>query len=72
MILSIDHGNCINCGVCWKVCPEDVLYPSNDPDKFVEIRYIKDCVACFVCEAYCPQQCINGNAKRSRDLPLPY
>jgi len=42
---------CIRCGVCAKVCPNDVF--DFKPRQPPVIARQADCVTCFLCEAFC-------------------
>ncbi len=51
---EIDLGKCIQCGICWKFCPE----PSIDiVDEWPVIDY-DYCKGCGICAEECPSKCI--------------
>ena len=50
----IDRDKCIQCGICWKFCPEpsiDVV----DEWPVVDLDY---CKGCGICAEECPSKCI--------------
>ena len=51
MIEVVLHDTCSRCGVCAKVCPNDVF--DFIPGKPPTIARQADCVTCFICEAFC-------------------
>lgn len=68
-IFSIDAEKCINCGMCVKVCPLDVL---RSGESVPVICYREDCQSCFLCQIYCPKDAITVDSIRNRPTPLPY
>ncbi|MBI4322014.1 MAG: ferredoxin family protein [Chloroflexi bacterium] len=50
-IKNIDANACLCCGICWTICPNDVLRPGEDDIPF--IAYVEDCTACKLCEDRC-------------------
>lgn len=72
--LAVDRNKCVNCGVCYYACPNDVIKPVSpfhttaialDPDK---------CSYCGVCQYMCPfdalQLYIDGEAIPNEELQL--
>lgn len=68
-IFSIDAQRCVNCGMCVKICPLDVLRAGETVPSIV---YREDCQSCFLCCLYCPKNAITVNAERGRPTPSPY
>ena len=50
----IDLQNCIQCGICWKFCPDTSIYIENE-FPFVNYTY---CKGCGICAEECPSKCI--------------
>jgi len=51
---EIDAGRCIQCGICWKYCP-DVSIDIVDEWPVVNYAY---CKGCGICAEECPVKCI--------------
>ncbi|MBW2995576.1 4Fe-4S binding protein [Candidatus Woesearchaeota archaeon] len=47
----IDKSKCINCGTCWKFCPDNAIRPC------IEVDY-DFCKGCGICAKECPVKCI--------------
>jgi 2-oxoisovalerate ferredoxin oxidoreductase delta subunit len=50
----IDPGNCLQCGICWKFCP-DVAIHIQEEYPVVDYEY---CKGCGLCAEECPSKCI--------------
>jgi 2-oxoisovalerate ferredoxin oxidoreductase delta subunit len=50
----IDNEKCIQCGICWKFCPDMSVYIENE---FPVIDYVY-CKGCGICAEECPTKCI--------------
>lgn len=50
----IDNENCIQCGICWKFCP-DVAIHIEDEWPVIDYEY---CKGCGLCAEECPPKCI--------------
>lgn len=50
----IDREKCIQCGICWKFCPDVAIYIENE---FPAIDY-DYCKGCGLCAEECPPKCI--------------
>jgi 2-oxoacid:acceptor oxidoreductase delta subunit (pyruvate/2-ketoisovalerate family) len=50
----IDKEKCIQCGICWKFCPD---YSITIEDEFPVIDY-EYCKGCGICAEECPPKCI--------------
>jgi 2-oxoisovalerate ferredoxin oxidoreductase delta subunit len=50
----IDLENCIQCGICWKFCPDMSIYIENE---FPYVDY-DFCKGCGICAEECPVKCI--------------
>ena len=50
----IDLANCIQCGICWKFCPDMSIEVENE---WPVIDY-DFCKGCGVCAEECPTKCI--------------
>jgi 2-oxoisovalerate ferredoxin oxidoreductase delta subunit len=50
----IDNSNCIQCGICWKFCPDVAIYIENE-FPVVDLDY---CKGCGICAEECPSKCI--------------
>lgn len=68
-IFSIDQKSCVNCGMCVKICPLDVLREGASTPL---IAYREDCQSCFLCCIYCAKDAIRVDADRGRATPVPY
>jgi 2-oxoisovalerate ferredoxin oxidoreductase delta subunit len=49
---DVDRSKCIQCGICWKFCPDAAIYIENE---FPVIDYGK---GCGICAEECPSKCI--------------
>jgi NADH-quinone oxidoreductase subunit F len=67
--IDIDHGNCINCGVCMDVCPVEALDMSRPATPGIEVGsdrggplpwmmehpvQVGECIGCSICIRECP------------------
>ena len=62
---SVDHGSCIKCGRCSKVCPVGniMMAASGIP----EWKHCGECTCCLACYHHCPTHAINyGKRTRTR------
>lgn len=50
----IDHGKCVRCGACVKVCPKQVIRIKENKTL---INYL-GCISCFCCQEACPYSAI--------------
>jgi 2-oxoisovalerate ferredoxin oxidoreductase delta subunit len=50
----VDASKCIQCGICWKFCPDMSIVIENE---FPVIDYIY-CKGCGICAEECPTKCI--------------
>jgi 2-oxoisovalerate ferredoxin oxidoreductase delta subunit len=50
----IDPKNCLQCGICWKFCP-DVAIHIQDEYPVIDYEY---CKGCGLCAEECPSKCI--------------
>jgi 2-oxoisovalerate ferredoxin oxidoreductase delta subunit len=50
----IDLQNCLQCGICWKFCPDTSIHIENE-FPFVNYTY---CKGCGICAEECPSKCI--------------
>jgi len=50
----VDLENCIQCGICWKFCPDMSIYIEN---QFPYVDY-DFCKGCGICAEECPVKCI--------------
>jgi 2-oxoisovalerate ferredoxin oxidoreductase delta subunit len=50
----IDLEKCIQCGICWKFCPDVSIYIENEWP-VVDYEY---CKGCGICAEECPTKCI--------------
>jgi 2-oxoisovalerate ferredoxin oxidoreductase delta subunit len=50
----VDLENCIQCGICWKFCPDMSIYIENE---FPYVNY-DYCKGCGICAEECPAKCI--------------
>ena len=51
----VDLDKCINCNLCYLVCPEGVIYLDNNK---VQIDY-RFCKGCGICSEECTKKCIS-------------
>lgn len=69
-IQAIVRERCIDCGICYQICPMDVF---GRIGKLVYVAYPEDCMCCFLCEIDCPKEgAIRIDGRRSRHIPFPY
>ena len=50
----VDVANCIQCGICWKFCPDVAIVIENE---FPVVNY-DYCKGCGICAQECPSKCI--------------
>jgi len=50
----IDLSQCIQCGICWKFCPDVAIFIDNE---FPAVNY-DYCKGCGICAEECPVKCI--------------
>ncbi|MCX6576924.1 MAG: 4Fe-4S binding protein [Candidatus Aminicenantes bacterium] len=50
----VDLENCIQCGICWKFCPDMSIFIENE---FPYVNY-DYCKGCGICAEECPVKCI--------------
>ena len=50
----IDLDECLQCGICWKFCPDAAIYIANE---FPVVNY-DYCKGCGLCAEECPSKCI--------------
>lgn len=49
---------CMQCGLCWAVCPEDAIYVDKEKQKLTHIEY-DYCKGCGICVKACPFKALN-------------
>lgn len=54
-----DHGRCVRCGGCVRICPAKALElrPGPEGGKRIEIDY-EACIRCYCCHEICPEDAI--------------
>ena len=68
-IKSIDLSTCSRCGVCYLVCPNDVIRSKDNTEPVILFK--EDCTACALCAERCPFGCITvipGAAKKFNEV----
>lgn len=50
----LDKKNCLQCGICWKFCPDAAILII---EEFPVINY-EYCKGCGICAEECPSKCI--------------
>ncbi|CAG0990802.1 2-oxoglutarate ferredoxin oxidoreductase subunit delta [Anaerolineae bacterium] len=56
--ITIDYSLCVNCKICYNVCPLDV-YSWDAELNLPVVSYPDECYHCGVCEIDCPSVCID-------------
>lgn len=56
--VEINEQRCRSCGICYNLCPENVLSPS-DPLRKAVVTNIDACTSCRLCEWLCTDWAIN-------------
>ena len=51
----IDKNQCITCGICVNICPQDVFFGSKRK-KVPKITYPEECWHCNACVLDCPKE----------------
>lgn len=54
----VDHGTCIDCGLCFSYCPDGVI----DREVAIDLEY---CKGCGICAEVCPVEAIEMVAERT-------
>ncbi len=54
--IVINRKWCKACGICYNLCPKDVL-DKDDTGKVV-VKNPDACIMCRICEEHCPDYCI--------------
>jgi 2-oxoisovalerate ferredoxin oxidoreductase delta subunit len=57
----INLAECIQCGICWKFCPDACIYVENEWP-VIDYEY---CKGCGICGEECPTKCI-ANVEEKR------
>ena len=56
MTATFDYKKCINCGICYNVCPMDIIML--DKEGKPHVIYPDECQLCFICQEECPTDAI--------------
>ncbi len=56
--VAINEQRCRSCGICYDLCPEDVLVAS-DPLRKAVVLNLDSCTGCRLCEWLCTDWAIN-------------
>ena len=57
--VTVDPAKCAGCGICVKVCPENVFKMKNIDEKHLsEVVAEENCFVCRTCEIRCPEHAI--------------
>ena len=59
--VSMDHGICIGCASCAKVCPAHAISMAKDGDKKVAQVDQEKCIGCFECITVCEPKAITAD-----------
>jgi adenylylsulfate reductase subunit B len=51
----IDKNQCITCGICINICPQDVFFGSKKK-KVPKVTYPEECWHCNACVLDCPKE----------------
>ena len=57
--MTVDHDNCIACGICVAVCPTGALVKFQEPGQVVRTINHALCSNCLLCQEACPQHVIS-------------
>lgn len=64
--LNFDPEKCINCNLCWPVCPDNCILVDKDGNmKGVDLEHCKDCGFCV--EA-CPTKCLFFTDEKNKEI----
>ncbi len=63
--ISISDKRCRSCGVCWEICPPDVLTWQPPLNKAI-INNLDACTGCRLCEWLCPDFAIVVRAEETQ------
>ena len=55
---KVDFASCIQCRICERHCPANVITVHKDKEECVEIMW-DYCKGCGICANVCPKKCIN-------------
>ncbi len=54
-----DHGNCISCGTCSRLCPEGIIAMNEVEGKLKPFPDYDFCKGCGLCAENCPAKAIS-------------
>jgi len=57
MKIIIDEDECIGCGICAEMCPEDVLEVDEEEEVCKVVRP-DDCIECEACSVNCEYEAV--------------
>jgi len=60
---EINHGPCIRCGDCIRMCASDAMHMQEGEERRVIIDY-RRCIRCFCCHEVCPVKAIDVTTRR--------
>ena len=56
MTAEFDYEKCTQCGICYNLCPLDVIALDEESKPYV--KYPDECQLCFICQVECPAEAV--------------
>jgi len=56
MTAEFDYEKCTQCGICYNLCPLDVIALDGESKPYV--KYPDECQLCFICQVECPAEAV--------------
>ena len=56
MTAEFDYEKCTQCGICYNLCPLDVI--ALDEERKPYVKYPDECQLCFICQVECPTEAV--------------
>ena len=57
MTAEFNYEKCTKCGICYDLCPLDVISLNEEEEPFV--FYPDECQLCFICQVECPSEAVH-------------
>ena len=57
MTAEFNYEECTKCGICYDLCPLDVISLNAEEEPYV--LYPDECQLCFICQVECPAKAVH-------------